>query len=81
MSLLIVLAFVFFCYAIVQTIRALILLFKAVYYYFLGLLKKDNLVDRGFEKHVIKPSDGYKKFEKGFDEEIDNIINPKRFWL
>ena len=81
MSLLIVLAFVFFCYAIVQTIRAFILLFKAVYYYFLALLKKDNLVDRGFEKHVIKETTDYKKFEKGFDEEIDEIINPKGFYL
>ena len=39
------------------------------------------MIDRGFEKHVIKSTDEFKKFDEGFDEEIDDIINPKRFWL
>ena len=40
-----------------------------------------NTYPRGFEKHVIKSTDEFKMFDEGFDEEIDDIINPKLFWL
>tara|TARA_B110001452_G_scaffold245989_1_gene231004 strand:- start:5 stop:253 length:249 start_codon:yes stop_codon:yes gene_type:complete len=79
--LLIIIAALCFLYAFVLIMKACLLLLKAAYYYVLLLLKKDKMIDRGFEKHVIKSTDEFKKFDEGFDEEIDDIINPKRFWL
>ena len=79
--LLMLIAASLFLFASVLILKGCFLLLKAAYYYILLFLKKDKMIDRGFEKHVIKPSDGYKKFEKGFDEQIDDIINPKYFKL
>jgi len=70
-----------FIYAFVLILKGCLLLLKAAYYYVLLLFKKEKMIDRGFEKHIIKPSEDYKKFDEGFDENIDDIINPKRFWL
>jgi len=79
--LLMIIAACFFTYAFVLIIKSYLLLLKAAYYYVLFLLKNKKLIDRGFEKHIIKPSDDYKQFENGFDSEIDDLINPKRFYL
>ena len=67
-----------FLYAFVQIVRGCLLLCKAMYYSILLLLNKERLIDKGYEKHVIKPSKDYKKFEKGFDEKIEGLINSKK---
>jgi len=76
-----IIAACFFIYAFVLALKGCLLLLKATYYYVLLLFKKEKLIDRGFEKHVIKPSEDYKKFDERFNKEIDDIINPKRFYL
>tara|TARA_R110002074_G_scaffold38796_1_gene104904 strand:+ start:422 stop:670 length:249 start_codon:yes stop_codon:yes gene_type:complete len=79
--LLMIIAACFFLYAFVLILKGCLLLLKAAYYHVLLLFKKEKMIDRGYEKHIVKPSDDYKKFDKGFDENIDDIINPKYFKL
>ena len=67
-----------FLHAFFQIVRGCLLLCKAMYYSILLLLNKERLIDKGYEKHVIKRSKDYKKFEKGFDEKIDGLINSKK---
>ena len=79
--LLMIIAACFFLCAFVLILKGCLLLLKAIYYHVLLLFKKEKMIDHGYEKYIVKPSEDYKKFEKGFDENIDDIINPKRFWL
>ena len=79
--LLIIIAPLLFLYAFIQIMRGCLLLSKIVYYNVLLLFNKEKLIDKGFEKYVIKPSEDYQNFQDGFDENIENIINPKNFKL
>ena len=76
--ILLLIGFVVLLYGLTLFVKAVILLFKSVYY---RNFANENQVDEGFKKYVIKNSDEYKAFENRFDKNIDNLINPKKFEL
>ena len=61
-------------YILVRLIQGIILLLKALYY---RLLRDENKLNKGYIKHVIRPSKDYKEFEKNFDNNYNKFINPK----
>ena len=79
--LLTLIAPILFVYALIQIVRGCLLLCKAAYYHLLVVFNNEKRIDKGYEKHVIKPSEDYQNFQNGFDEKIDHIINPKNFKL
>lgn len=51
---------------------------KSFYY---RKLASEKQIDEGFKKYVIQESDDYKNFESKFQENMEQIINPKNFRL
>lgn len=78
MIILILLASTLFIYAFILIVKGVYKLLQAIFY--LTFANK-NKIDEGFKKHVIGESEDYKEFEKKFDINIENLINPKSFEL
>lgn len=69
--ILLLIGFTLFAFAIMQIIRAIIKLGKAIYY---KKIANANQIDEGFKKHVLKQEDDYKSFEKNLDKKLRNGI-------